>query len=176
MNEPDGSPEQKKVALVSRAAWLYGIAGALILAALIGTIAWLGPLPPRVVLMSTGTPGSDYELYARRYQAILKRSGVELRLLPSGGPIDNLNRLNDPRSGVTVAFVQGGLTSEAQTPNLESLGTVFSEPFWFFLHRRDEPQRPDDRRGKRVAIVAASISPLSNAAAASGMSRGSSCS
>ena len=152
MNEPYSSPEQKKAALVSRAAWLYGIAGALILAAIVGTVAWLGPLPPKVVLMSTGTSGSDYDLYARQYQAILKRAGVELRLLPSEGPIDNLKRLNDPRSGVTVAFVQGGLTSEAQSPNLESLGTVFYEPFWFFLHRGVELQRPDDLRGKKVAI------------------------
>jgi TRAP transporter TAXI family solute receptor len=152
MNEPSSSPEQRKAAFGSRAAWLYGIAGALILAAIIGTVAWLGPLPPKVVLMSTGTPDSDYDLYARRYQAILKRSGVELRLLPSGGPIDNLKRLNDPRSGVTVAFVQGGLTSEAQSPNLESLGTLFYEPFWFFLHRGVELQRPDDLRGKKVAI------------------------
>jgi TRAP transporter TAXI family solute receptor len=102
--------------------------------------------------MSTGTAGSDYDLYARQYQAILERAGVQLRLLPSGGPIDNLKRLNDPRSGVTVAFVQGGLTSEAQSPNLESLGTVFYEPFWFFLHRGVELQRPDDLRGKKVAI------------------------
>jgi TRAP transporter TAXI family solute receptor len=152
MNEPYSSPEQKKAALVSRAAWLYGIAGALILAALIGTVAWLGPLPPKVVLMSTGTTGSDYDLYARQYQAILKRSGVQLRLIPSEGPIDNLKRLNDPRSGVTVAFAQGGLTSEAQSPNLESLGTVFYEPFWFFLHRGTELQRPDDLRGKKVAV------------------------
>jgi TRAP transporter TAXI family solute receptor len=152
MNEPHGSPEQKKTALLSRAAWLYGIAGALILAALVGTVAWLGPLPPKVVLMSTGTTGSDYDLFARQYQAILKRAGVELRLLPSGGPIDNLKRLNDPRSGVMVAFVQGGLTNEAQSPNLESLGTVFYEPFWFFLHRGIELQRPDDLRGKKVAI------------------------
>jgi TRAP transporter TAXI family solute receptor len=152
MNEPYGGPEQKKAALVSRAAWLYGIAGVLILAAIAGTVAWLGPLPPKVVLMSTGTPGSDYDLYARQYQAILKRAGVQLRLLPSEGPIDNLKRLNDPRSGVMVAFVQGGLTSEAQSPNLESLGTVFYEPLWFFLHRGVELQRPDDLRGKKVAI------------------------
>jgi TRAP transporter TAXI family solute receptor len=152
MNEPYGGPEQKKAALVSRAAWLYGIAGVLILAAIVGTVAWLGPLPPKVVLMSTGTPGSDYDLYARQYQAILKRAGVQLRLLPSEGPIDNLKRLNDPRSGVMVAFAQGGLTSQSQSPNLESLGTVFYEPFWFFLHRGIELQRPDDLRGKKVAI------------------------
>jgi TRAP-type uncharacterized transport system substrate-binding protein len=152
VNEPQSSPEEKKAPVVSRAAWLYGLTAALILLAIGGTVAWLGPLPPRVVLMSTGTNGSDYDLFARQYQAILKRSGVELRLLPSAGPIENLKRLNDARSGVMVAFVQGGLTSESQSPDLESLGTVFYEPFWFFLHRGIELRGPDDLRGKRVAI------------------------
>ena len=152
VNEPQSSPGEKKAPVVSRAAWLYAAAAALILLALAGTIAWLGPLPPRVVLMSTGTTGSDYDLFARQYQAILKRSGVGLRLLPSAGPIDNLKRLNDRRSGVMVAFVQGGLTSESQSPDLESLGTVFYEPLWFFLRREIELRRPDDLRGKRVAV------------------------
>ena len=152
MNEPQSSPEEKKAPIVSRAVWLYGLTAALILLAIGGTVAWLGPLPPKVVLMSTGTTGSDYDLFARQYQAILKRSGVELRLLPSAGPVDNLKRLDDPRSGVMVAFVQGGLTSESQSPDLESLGTVFYEPFWFFLHRGIELRGPEDMRGKRVAI------------------------
>jgi TRAP transporter TAXI family solute receptor len=152
VNEPHSSPGGNKAPVVSRAAWLYGLAAALILLAIVATVVWLGPLPPKVVLMSTGTPGSDDDLYGREYQAILKRAGVQLRLVPSSGPIDNLKRLNDPRSGVMVALVQGGLTSEAQSPGLESLGTVFYEPFWFFLHRGIELQRPDDMRGKKVAI------------------------
>jgi TRAP-type uncharacterized transport system substrate-binding protein len=152
MSAAHGSPGDGKPPFVSRAAWLYGIVAALVLLAVVGTVAWFGRLPPKVVLMSTGTSGSDYDLYARQYQAIFKRSGVQLRLVPSMGPLDNLKRLNDPRSGVTVAFVDGGLTSPAQSPDLESLGTVFYEPFWFFLHRRVELRRPDDLAGKKVAI------------------------
>jgi TRAP transporter TAXI family solute receptor len=152
MNEPDSRPGQKQAPVVSRAAWLYGLIAALILLAIVATIVWLGPLPPKVVLMSTGTTGSDYDVYARQYQAILKRAGVELRLVPSAGPIENLERLNDARSGVKVAFAQGGLTSEAHSPRLESLGALFYEPVWFFLHRGIELQRPDDLRGKKVAI------------------------
>ena len=71
VNEPQSSPGEKKAPIVSRAAWLYAAAAALILLAIGGTVAWLGPLPPRVVLMSTGTNGSDYDLFARQYQAIL---------------------------------------------------------------------------------------------------------
>lgn len=137
--------------VVRPALWLYAIAGALILVALIATIAWLGPLPPKVVLMSTGTPGSDFDQYGRQYQAILKRSGVELRLLPSGGSVANLARLNDPHSGVAVAFAQGGLTNESSSPGLESLGTVFYQPFWLFVRRGISLSRPEEIRGKRVA-------------------------
>ena len=142
-----------KTALSVRPAlWFYGIAGALILVALIATIAWLGPLPPKVVVFSTGAPGSDFELYAQQYQTILKRSGVQLRLLPSAGSFENLKRLNDPHSGVAAAFAQGGLTSEAESPELESLGTLFYQPFWLFVRREITALRPDDLRGKRAAF------------------------
>jgi len=63
--------------------WWCGLAAALILLAVAVTTVWVG-LPPRVVLMTSGAPGSDYEALAERYRNILKRSGVELRLLPSG--------------------------------------------------------------------------------------------
>jgi TRAP transporter TAXI family solute receptor len=142
----------KQSFLVRPALWLYGIAATLILLAVAATIAWLGPLPPKVVVMATGTAGSDYEIYAQQYQAILKRSGVQLRLLPSAGSLDNLRQLNDPRTGVSVAFAQGGLTSEAQSPGLESLGAMFYQPFWLFVRREIAAVRPDDLRGKRVAV------------------------
>jgi len=136
---------------VRQAVWLYVVAGALILIAVVATIAWLGPLPPKVVTMSTGTAGSDFDQFGREYQAILKRAGVQLRLVPSAGSVENLARLNDPRSGVAVAFAQGGLTTEAKSPDLESLGTVFYQPFWLFLRRGISLARPEDLRGKRVA-------------------------
>jgi TRAP-type uncharacterized transport system substrate-binding protein len=77
--------------------WVYVVAGALMLCAIAATVLWVGPLPPRVVVMTTGTAGSDYDLFARQYQPILRRSGVELQLMPSAGGVDNLKRLHDPR-------------------------------------------------------------------------------
>jgi TRAP transporter TAXI family solute receptor len=133
------------------ARWFYTLAGLLILAALAATVIWLGPLPPRVVVMSTGTPGSDYDQLGRRYQAILKRSGVDLRLVPSAGGVENLRRLNDPRSDVSVSFAQGGLTSDSQSPGLESLGNLCYEPFWFFS-RVPIGLHFEGLRGKKVSI------------------------
>jgi len=147
------STEGEKKGSIKRAAlWLYLAAGALIVIALVATIAFLGPFPPRVVVMTTGAPGGDYEEFARRYQSILSRSGVELRLIPSGGSLENLKRLNDPRSGVSVGFAQGGLTTQAQSPDLESLGTLFYEPFWFFTRGVEPGLRLEGLRGRKMSI------------------------
>ena len=102
--------------------------------------------------MSTGTAGGTYEVFAERYKAILARSGVVLRLVPSAGGVENLARLNDPHSDVMVAFVQSGLTSKEESPDLESLGTLFYEPFWFFSSDAALGARLEGLRGKKVSI------------------------
>jgi TRAP transporter TAXI family solute receptor len=134
------------------ALWLYMAAGTLIVLAIVVTVAWVGPLPPRVVVMSTGTAGGTYEVFAERYKTILARAGVVLRLDPSAGGVENLARLNNPHSGVMVAFVQSGLTSEEQSPDLESLGTLFYEPFWFFSRDANLGTRLEGLHGRRVSV------------------------
>jgi hypothetical protein len=91
-------------------------------------LALLGPAPPRTVVMATGAEGGAYHQFGERYRALLKRQGVELKLVTTDGAVDNVQRLRDARSGVSVAFVQGGVTSEQESPELVSLGTVFYEP------------------------------------------------
>ena len=59
---------------------------------IIGLISWvvfefLGPMPPQVVLMTTGPEGSAYHEYGLHYQTILAREGIEVRLLPSAGSV-----------------------------------------------------------------------------------------
>jgi TRAP-type uncharacterized transport system substrate-binding protein len=131
--------------------WLNMLVAVLVLLALVATIMWLGPLPSRTLIMSTGPAGSDFEELGQRYQAILQRSGIRLQLQSSAGAAENLKRLDDAKSGVQVAFAQGGLTSEAQSPALESLGTMFYQPLWFFTHLTP-PASPEMLRGKKLAI------------------------
>ena len=111
-------------ALRRAAKWFYVAAAMLILGAVAATVIYLGPFPPRVVMISTGTPGGAYDELARRYRAILARSHVDLRLVPSAGAVDNLKRLGDPRSDVSVGFVQNGIATDADSPDLVSLGTI----------------------------------------------------
>ena len=48
--------------------------------------------------------------------------------------------------------MQSGLTSEEESPALESLGTLFYEPFWFFSREADLGARLEGLHGKKVSI------------------------
>ena len=66
-------------------------------------------IPPRTVTMATGPQGSSNAALGERYRAIIARSGVDLRLLQTAGDVENLAKLRDARSGVSVGFVLAGL-------------------------------------------------------------------
>ncbi|MES1147966.1 MAG: TAXI family TRAP transporter solute-binding subunit, partial [Bradyrhizobium guangdongense] len=101
--------------------------------------------------MATGAEGgANYEL-GRRYREILGHAGVRVQLVPTTGSLDNLARLRDPKSKVVVGFIQGGTTTAKQSPELESLGSVFYEPLWFF-HRSDVTGGIAGLRGRRISI------------------------
>src|SRR3984893_15705122 len=108
-------------------------------------------LPPRTIVMATGAEGgANYEL-GIRYREILAREGVELQLQPTTGSLENLRRLRDSKSGVSVGFTQGGTTTTKESPELESLGTIFYEPLWLF-RRAEIGEGAQGLRGRRLSI------------------------
>jgi TRAP transporter TAXI family solute receptor len=113
--------------------------------------AWQ-PAPPHTVVMATGPQASAYATFGERYRAILARSGVDLRLRSTAGAVENLARLRDAASGVSVAFTQAGTAAAADSDVLASLGTVFYEPLWLFHRGLGEGSAFDALRGKRVSI------------------------
>ena len=108
-------------------------------------------LPPRTVTMATGPAGGAYHELGLRYREILARSGVRLRLVNTTGGLDNLARLRDRRSGVHIAFIQGGTTTKEESPNVESLGALFFEPLWLF-YRSGIGDGIERYRGRRISI------------------------
>lgn len=130
----------------------FGVAGAVALVGLIWVVSVVNPIPPRTVTMTTGSAGGAYHELGKRYREILSRSGVELRLLASEGGIENLRRLSDPRSGVSVGFVQGGTAGESERKNLVSLGTISYEPLWFFCRGGNPGRNLERLRGKRISV------------------------
>jgi len=91
------------------------------------------PFPPRTVTMVTGPPGSAYDQLGARYQEVLRRAGIDLRVMRTAGGVENLARLQGPASGVQVGFLESGLTSQKESPGLLSLGTVSLQPLWSFF-------------------------------------------
>lgn len=115
-------------------------------------LAILSPAPPRTIVMATGTPGSAYAVFGERYRDVLAPYGVKVELLETGGAVDNVNRLRDAGSGVSVAFVQAGVTDAEQAPALESLGTLFYEPVWIFARGAPPTDAVALLEGKRVSL------------------------
>jgi TRAP transporter TAXI family solute receptor len=136
---------------MSQRRWLYFALAALVLGGLVVAARIVYP-PVKVLVMTTGTAGDAYDVFGQRYREILAREGIELELEPSAGAVENLRRLDDPHSGVSVGFSQGGLTSARDSPDLVSLGTMFYEPLWFFCRGDGCGRRVGDLRGKKISI------------------------
>jgi TRAP-type uncharacterized transport system substrate-binding protein len=135
----------------ARKIWRY-LAAAATMAILLGAgvFVWVS-LPPRTMVMATGAEGgANYEL-GIRYQEALAKEGVKLVLQPTTGSLENLRRLRDPRSGISVGFIQGGITTRKESPELESLGTIFYEPLWL-LRRAEIGEGAQGLRGRRLSI------------------------
>jgi len=103
-------------------------------------------------MMTTGGEGRTYAALGERYRQILARSNVHLKLLPSSGPTENLRRLKDKSLGVDVGFLQGGMSSSSEAPNLLSLGSISYNPLWVFYRSDKTFDDFSQLKGKRIAI------------------------
>src|SRR5437764_818751 len=115
---------------------IFGLshAVALAVALLIGVLLFLAffwffhSAPPHTITITSGTAGSSFETNAIRYRQILASNGVTLKVLPSEGSLENLQRLKDRSVHVDIGFVQSGVTSGPSSLKLVSLGSVTYQP------------------------------------------------
>ena len=75
---------------VQRARWPLVAIAVTAVVVLIAAFMVLRTMPPRVVVMATGTEGGAYHEIGKRYREILARAGVELRLRQTGGSVENV--------------------------------------------------------------------------------------
>ncbi|WP_231970083.1 TAXI family TRAP transporter solute-binding subunit [Polynucleobacter necessarius] len=83
----------------------------MLLIILFGVLWILIPPPPKSTEMATGLPTGLYYQFGERLKAELAKDGVDLKVRSTGGTLDNLALLNDPKSGVDFGMVQGGVTN-----------------------------------------------------------------
>jgi TRAP-type uncharacterized transport system substrate-binding protein len=111
-----------------------------ILVLLLAGAIWVAdPAPPKRIVMASGTPGGSYEALALKYQAYLKDYDIDVEIVPSAGPMQNLQWMTGQMPGpkkIDVALTQAGLSQDL--PGLEQLiylGSIDYEPIFFILRR-----------------------------------------
>ena len=105
-----------------------------------GGAIWVAdPPPPTRIVMASGTPGGSYEALALEYQAYLRNYDIEVEILPSAGPMENLQWMSGQlptEKVVDVALTQAGLSKGL--PGLDQLiylGSIDFEPIFFILRK-----------------------------------------
>lgn len=104
------------------------------------------PPPPSKVTFAAGVSGGSYEDIAKRYKAFFKRYDIELEVLPSTGPLTNLQRMVDPNASprIDVALTQSGLARDVKgIEQLAYLGSIDYEPIFFLLRKDRLPENQD---------------------------------
>jgi hypothetical protein len=112
---------------------------------------FLNTAAPRTLTMTSGPAGSTFYRNAEKYQKILAREGVTLKILPSDGSTENLKRLADPKTHVDIGFVLGGAAGDKSFEQLVSLGSVSYQPLMVF-YRGEKRELLSQFKGKRLNI------------------------
>jgi TRAP transporter TAXI family solute receptor len=113
---------------------------------------WVKPAPPSRVVIATGRADGAYYRFAQQYGTRLAREGITLEIRQTSGSVENIQLLEDPKSGVDLGFVQGGTGGGAKTETLASLASLYFEPLWVFSRSAPGPTDLREVRGRRLAV------------------------
>jgi TRAP-type uncharacterized transport system substrate-binding protein len=138
----------------------FGLSPALSLAASVLSLAvvvlavfwFFHSAPPHTITITSGPPGSSFETNAVKFQTLLKQKGVTLKILPSKGSEENLERLENPSTDVDIGFVQGGASLGAFSNQIVSLGSMSFSPMLIFYRGPAPLQLLSQLKGKRLVI------------------------
>lgn len=115
------------------------------------TSMFVQPAPPARVVIATGAEDGAYYYFAGRYADVFERYGIKLDVRTTSGSVENFSLLSEEDSEIDVAFIQGGIASAEEGPDLESLGSMYYEPIWIFT-RGGEISKLTQLKGRRIAI------------------------
>lgn len=139
---------------VNRLALGVWVFGALVLViGLFLAFQFVGPPPPRQIVLATGADSGAYQSYGEQLAAYLEKEGVNVELRETAGAVENLELLQSG-SGVDAAFVQGGLAEDFGADGVFALGSLYLEPIWIFVRAGLVLSSVADLHGQRLAVGA----------------------
>ena len=119
------------------------------------SLRFLDPIPPRRIVIASGPASGLYHHYAERYRKALAAEGVILEERTTDGATENYRLLLDRKSGVDLAFLQGGMASFPEADSLVMIASLYYEPLWIFTRRGEAADALSSFAGKRIALGSA---------------------
>jgi len=86
---------------------VYGPAILLTFVGFIVTYQFVGPSPPKHIVIATGMKEGAYYAYGKAYSDIFAREGVTLEVKSTAGSVENIRLLEAESGSVDIAFLQG---------------------------------------------------------------------
>ena len=126
--------------------------GSIALVFCLGIFWFIYSAPPKVITITSGPPGSPFDSNAVKYATCMVSNGLSLKILPSNGSLENLQRLTNPAVKVDVGFVQGGIADSNAIRDLVSLGSIGYEPLLVFYRGSNTVTMLSQFDGQRLAI------------------------
>ncbi len=115
------------------------------------TSLFISPMPEKKLTIATGRDSGTYYKTALKYQEILAKEKVEVKIITTAGSVDALKLLNEKK--VDIAFVQGGTVSQNDKKNLLSLASLYYEPLWvFYDNSQGKVEYLKEFQGKKISI------------------------
>ncbi|MFO1029154.1 MAG: TAXI family TRAP transporter solute-binding subunit [Acetobacteraceae bacterium] len=116
------------------------------------TLRFIDPIPPRRIVLASGPSTGLYHQFAERYKAALAAEGVILEERMTDGAAENYRLLLDPKSGVDLALIQGGVAAFPEANSLVMIASLYYEPLWIFTRRGEAADALSAFAGKRILI------------------------
>jgi TRAP-type uncharacterized transport system substrate-binding protein len=137
----------------SRWQLLKGFAAALGVMGVVSlALIYFVPATPSKVILAAAAKGSIADYYAQQYRETFARADIELEVRTTIGAAEEFQLMLDPKSGVGIAMVIGGVSDAKHAPGLLSLGTVYINPIWLFYSSSGPFDRLSQFKGKRIAV------------------------
>ena len=116
---------------------------------------FLDPIPPHRIVIASGPTSGLYHHFAERYKKALAAEGVILEERMTDGAAENYRLLLDPKSGVDLAFLQGGMAAFPEAEQLAMVASLYYEPMWIFTRRGEAADALSAFAGRRIALGSA---------------------
>ncbi|BHH82809.1 TAXI family TRAP transporter solute-binding subunit [Desulforhopalus sp. 52FAK] len=128
---------------------IYGLGFFIVLAALVAAYQFVEPAPPNMLTIATASEDGAYYSFAKKYKEHFSKEQIELKVLKTSGSVENLQLLKDGK--VDIAFLQGGVGTAEEFPDVIGLASLYEEPLVIFVRKGMEVETFSDFAGKKIA-------------------------